>query len=967
MEPGRHTSSAVSSASASPVSSPRTRRPMTTTTDEILYTQPASVHFGGFELWRSVQQRIRVRNNSAKAIRLRYTFPTGKKGFRATFAKVDRPSFVSAGLCEEILVSFTPPTGFQYYYDCIQVQCEEVAYGSNTDVTRSGSTLIPLHAYPMVNEVAFPTRLDFGVVARGTCARKFLDITCSVPVEFEYELRVTKPHPAFTVFPLTGSIPPTGEACIELEYRPLQYATASAELELHVSQLGFVPRICTLVGSSSSTAVGGSTTVEVAQLKGGSPASPAGKERSGRQTAEQAKISKASTPRTETKTRRKEYAKEEPQSDEVNEREGLEKVRGIEIPHNLNSVTGVTFVLNQESGKLKPKDLKKAIARNRALQQQQREEQAKLSTGKAPDDQDEDAATLNFHALVQEEEGYLERTRVGKQVKDMFFLHELREVAEAEKTLEFQSHKVHLGQRLLSSKQVDYLAKLREKNSRVLTNQQREQLRTMFINVLYDPPVVCDQKNDNNQLLLLGELKTAVLPAHFIPAYTPDFKPYKNDLWARRQRLLRRLVRAVSTCMLRLRAQKRLNRIHAWLDGSKTRAQVREKVALDWQSSTQTGCIAVPEAEKYNVSMQKAIQKSNESVSNDDSSRNYLSSFPIIEESTTQKHRESIDVPADWGLKFTSFTFMELKPRDESLLMGHEPFPLPALPTYVPLQHTRLLRQGAKDEIGVLDSLLLQSPASKVDVFSTNDTSIDQTLSGSAPSMLEMLPSDIFQRPQASVRPLQELQGQRETESSYALRPRRVFRTFPTYFMAWQNSQIGLQSVTGSHDGVKLYLSDAFLSSTDRKQVEPVFPFATEFSITANGSMFGDAWNLDYNTVPPLAKRADDIPSLSDSESDEDGGTGEAHISWKHALELFEDPSAGLNDDKPSSIFEDGELFGCEKGVFSFQRYRHLIRQERAYNIHRQKLFERLPELLPVAPKISVIWDKWSDLCEDVG
>ncbi|KAG6610918.1 Primary ciliary dyskinesia protein 1 [Phytophthora cinnamomi] len=373
--------SPASTASTSPVASPRARRPMTTTTEELLYAQPASVHFGGFELERPAQQRVRVHNNSAKAVRLRYTFPTGKKGFRATFASAERPSFVSAGLSEEILVSFSPPAGFQYYYDCIQVRCEEVAYGSSTDVARSGATLIPLHAYPMVNEVAFPSRMDFGVVPRGTCARKCVDITCSVPVEFEYELRVTKPHPAFTVFPLTGTIPPRGEARIELEFRPLLYATASAELELHVSQLGFAPRLCTLAGSSSSTAVDTGSVVAVAEQKAGSPAPPSSESKPRRGSGEQAKASKATTPRNGAKSRDRKYLQESQFDDDTGEEEELEKVRGIEIPHALNSVTGVTFVLNQEPGKLKPKDLKKAIAANRALRQQQREEQAKLSTG----------------------------------------------------------------------------------------------------------------------------------------------------------------------------------------------------------------------------------------------------------------------------------------------------------------------------------------------------------------------------------------------------------------------------------------------------------------------------------------------------------------------------------------------------------------------------------------------------------
>ncbi|POM76456.1 Hypothetical protein PHPALM_6301 [Phytophthora palmivora] len=674
-----------SSASSTSSASPRGRRPMTTTTDEMLFAQPTSIHFGGFELDRSVQQRVRVHNNSAKAVRLRYTFPTGKKGFRATFASTDRPSFVSAGLCEEIIVSFTPPAGFQYYYDCIQVQCEEVAYGSSTNVARSGATLIPLHAYPMVNEVSFPTRMDFGVVPRNSCARKCVDITCSVPVEFEYELRVTKPHPAFTVFPLSGTIPPRGVARIELEFRPLLYATASAELELHVSQLGFVPRVCTLAGSSSSTATDVALAVDVTQQKSRSLASPTSEANPRNRSEAQAKSSKTSTPRKETKSQSKKSVQEERQlSDVEGDEMEMEKVRGIEIPRNLNSVTSVTFVLNQEPGKLKPKDLKKAIAANRSLQQQQREEQAKLSMGDVSGD--EDAAVLSFQVLMQEEERFLERVRVSKQVKDMFFQQELREVAEAEKTLEFQSHKVHLGQRLLSREQITQIIKLRDFNSKALAYQQREQLRTMFINVHYESQLVSDyqhEHSDENQGLSLGELKTAVLPAHFVPAYSPDYKPYKNDLWTRRQRVLRRLVRAVSKCILRLRVQKRLDRIHVWLGETKTRAQVREKVALDWQSSVQGG--GGHGTNPINAA-QSTKQENTDSTSNSEECRVFLSSFPIVEESTAQKHRESIDIPVDWELKFNSFTFMELKPRDEALLLGHEPLSLPALPTYVPLE-----------------------------------------------------------------------------------------------------------------------------------------------------------------------------------------------------------------------------------------------------------------------------------------
>lgn len=630
-------------------------------------------------------------------------------------------------------------------------------------------------------------------------------------------------------------------------------------------------------------------------------------------------------------------------------------MRGVEIPDDLNCVTGVTFVLNQEPGKLRPKDLKKAITANRALRQQQREEQAKLA-GSDRGDEEEGAATLSFQTLVREEEGFLER--VSKQVKDMFFQQEVTEVAGAEKALEFQSHKVHLGQRLFSHEQIVRLAQLRELNSQALASQQRDQLRSMFLSVRYEPPVVSDNQNhqsDRSEPLLPGELKTAVLPVHFVPAYAPDFKQYKNDLWARRQRLLRRLVRAVSTCITRFRAQKRLNRIRAWLGGAKTRAHVREKVALDWQSNAQAGGGDIDKGimrdAPDDAEPQNPDQGSLDSVSSAGTRQYYLSSFPMIEESTTQKHRDSIALPADWELKFNSFTFMELKSRNEALLMGHEPLILPALPTYVSLEQCRALRQGAAGECDVVTSLL-QASAAEANRPPGESSTSKPAPSDPMPSLLEILPPDRFLRPQASVRSLMELQGPRETETSYVLRPQRVFRSLPSSFSAWQSSQIGLQSVVEYHEQAGLCVSNVFVGSADKKQVESIFP---ESSNAADRSIFGDVWGVTTTTMPSLTSRTKDVPSLSDSESDDDGGNGSGStglLSWRDALELFE-TAAGEQEGEMESgfddIYEEGELLGREKSVYGFERYRHIIRQERKHNSHRQDWLERLPKVREVS------------------
>lgn len=48
--------------------------------------------------------------------------------------------------------------------------------------------LIPIHAYPIMNETKFPKRLDFGKCALGDMVTKTVKMECKVPVEFEFSI-----------------------------------------------------------------------------------------------------------------------------------------------------------------------------------------------------------------------------------------------------------------------------------------------------------------------------------------------------------------------------------------------------------------------------------------------------------------------------------------------------------------------------------------------------------------------------------------------------------------------------------------------------------------------------------------------------------------------------------------------------------------------------------------------------------
>ncbi|GLD99685.1 hypothetical protein PINS_up008411 [Pythium insidiosum] len=938
-------SASASSSSSSP--SNRTRaNGAAGASKRLLFAQPASVHFGGFALHDSYQQRVFVHNNSSKPLRLQYTMPS-KGVFRASFAGERRP-IVPPGLAEELLVAFKP-TAFQYYYDCIHVRCEEVAYASNADAAFTGACLVPLHAYPVVNQVEFPSRMDLGVVPLGGVARRHVDLRCSVPIAFEYEVQLVKAHPSFSVFPLSGTIPANGAAQIEVEFRPLIYATASTEIELHISQLGFKPLRCVITGSSTSdaTADAAAATPAAAAAAARPSSSPSpSRSPSSPSSRQPSKPSNPQSPTTNASPRRR-TAKSSDDS--------VERVGAVEIPSDLSTVTSVSFVLTQQPGKLKPKDLKKAIEANRAMRQQQKDEQAKLSVADAssPEHEDDDGdnnnrhehsdvvrspAELAFALLVREEATALQRATVARPSREMFFLQELSEIKQIESELEFQSHKTRVGEPLLSDEQLAALHEIRKMNALEHARREREAQRNDVESRafhLFTAPSA-DVPNPPR----------GSLPAHFRPAVVPDFKTYKNDLWNRRKRVVQRLVRAISLVVVRNRAQRRLERIKRWLGGAKTRAQVREKVALEWQAyRLRGGSGATASATTTTTPSTTKASGSKGPPPHQQHQQLVLRGFPLVEEKV-HKRRDKLALPSEWELQGDPFTFFSLREPPEALLMGHDALPLPPLPTYVPLEATRALRVGALDECG--PSGLRPSA----------DTTAPKLMEPPPePSTLELLPRDVFLRPSAACRPLLRVSMVRETQSEFVLRPLRVFRTPPRHWGHELDTGLGTRSLFSLRAGL-LRLGDRFHPQTQRRLLDEqlvLLPSTvperkSEDKHAALSTLYCGLWDELQDVRAALLSAPEDVPYLSDSESDDDGGESARRPlpQWEDAVRLWEedagaDGGSGGDDDDDGVAYEPGELMARAQGVHCFERYRHLIQLEREYNAYREELLQRLP------------------------
>ncbi|KAF5829844.1 hypothetical protein DUNSADRAFT_15429 [Dunaliella salina] len=115
---------------------------------EILAADPGVIHFGGFELGKCYSTTLHIRNISASSTRL-HIIPPSTVYFKAECN--DKKGMLAPGMAEAITVEFSPRE-YRYYHDSVRIHSE------------GGNLLVPLHGYPIMNETKFPKRVDFNKV-----------------------------------------------------------------------------------------------------------------------------------------------------------------------------------------------------------------------------------------------------------------------------------------------------------------------------------------------------------------------------------------------------------------------------------------------------------------------------------------------------------------------------------------------------------------------------------------------------------------------------------------------------------------------------------------------------------------------------------------------------------------------------------------------------------------------------------
>ncbi|DBA94356.1 TPA: hypothetical protein ACH3X1_001962 [Trebouxia sp. C0004] len=193
-----------------------------------LEARPSVVHFGGFIVGSVHEQRVRLCNTSSSSTGTQIILPTTPY-FKACCD--NKKGLLAPGLEDVITVEFCP-TEWRYYYDCLRIHSQ----GKNL--------LIPIHAYPMMNQTKFPRRISFGKCAVGETYTKRVSLTCNVPIDFEYEITMLEASAAFVVQPQHGVVPANGIMEIQVTFNPSRLVTEVVELEFQSETVR-----CTLYGS----------------------------------------------------------------------------------------------------------------------------------------------------------------------------------------------------------------------------------------------------------------------------------------------------------------------------------------------------------------------------------------------------------------------------------------------------------------------------------------------------------------------------------------------------------------------------------------------------------------------------------------------------------------------------------------------------------------------------------------------
>ena len=620
-------------------------------------------------------------------------------------------------MADTLAIDFEP-SEWRYHYDCIRI------------FTESDNLLVPIHAYPVVNEVTFPSRLDFGSCVLGETQTRAVRLGCSVPIQFEFRVDMPQSNPDFRVTPKSGIIPANGVAEVCIDFTPLNFGTCSVELLVNVSQFSFEPISCVVTGNClPGGARQRSIELAAAKLVGshgdemtlGASASLSPKTfglnltttGTGRSRGAASAVRAAAGDLIDTHldeisgvVRAKgpgsgavfdggadlmsasaisaqQWHRGPPRGSPGGFVTSEAVVNGLLVPAELNTNAAVNYVLTQEPGKLKPKALKAAIFHQRTVQAEQRAEQEALRSSAGG------GTGLSVHAIKAEEANVLAQQRKlnqgatqSRQLREPAFLQDLGDLDRDEKEREFKSSSESVGASLLTPEEVDAAVAQRTRVDLRLRLMRREVDRASVSTALKGPLETNAPGNGRAETL-----------AHATPDFmTPAFDETENNVWFKRRTTLQRFVYLVGKWIVRRRAEVRLAAIWARLGAASTREEVRALVELDNQQAE--GSSKLKTVHEKGLPGLLRFELSAEAI--------HPTLFPcFVEDSSSDRTPIAQSEIGARGIGFSDLGFLNLKVPQECEVLGYGDMVAPSVNSFAPHRDRQTLRVGAVEETGV--------------------------------------------------------------------------------------------------------------------------------------------------------------------------------------------------------------------------------------------------------------------------